>query len=271
MTEIFTGKTIEDAKAEAVAKFGVDESEILFEILEEPKKSLFGMKGIAKIQAEYIPSKMQIAINYIKNILVEMGVSATIVASENEGGAVLDLEGESVGSVIGRRGETLDALQYLASMVCNKGQGEYYRITVDSMGYREKRKQALEELAAKIAKNVIKSGYSAALEPMNPYERRIIHSTVSAIEGVSSRSVGEEPYRKVIISSTRKPRFEKNNRDNRDNRDRRGGNKNDFKGRKPKNTEGPRPLDLSTGFEKEYKKPLPEENIAAGLYGKIEF
>ena len=265
MTEIFTGKTIEEAKAEAAAKFGADESEISFEILEEPKKSLFGMKGIARVQAEYSPSKVQIAANYLKSILVEMGVSATIVVTEVEGGAVINLEGDSIGSVIGRRGETLDALQYLACMVCNRGDGEYYRITVDSMGYREKRKQTLEELAAKIARNVARSGHSAALEPMNPYERRIIHSTVSEIEGVTSRSVGEEPYRKVIIASTRKPerKFEKTN----NNR----GQKRDFKPRKPRNTDGPRPLDLSTGFEKDYKKPLPEENIAAGLYGKIEF
>lgn len=264
MTEIFTGKTIEEAKAEAVAKFGVEESEISFEILEEPKKSLFGMKGIAKIQAEYNPSKAQIAANYLKNILVAMGVSATIVVDEVENGAVINLEGESIGSVIGRRGETLDSLQYLACMVCNRGDGEYYRITVDSMGYREKRKQTLEELAAKISKNVMRSGHSAALEPMNPYERRIIHSTVSEINGVTSRSVGDEPYRKVIISSTRKPaRFEKNNH-------RSGGQKRDFKNKKPSNFDGPRPLDLSTGFEKEYKKPLPEENISAGLYGKIE-
>lgn len=269
MTEIFTGKTIEEAKAEAIAKFGADESEISFEILEEPKKSLFGMKGVARIQAEYEPTKIQIAANYLKSILVAMGVSATIVVTEVEGGAVINLEGESIGSVIGRRGETLDSLQYLACMVCNRGDGEYYRITVDSMGYREKRKQTLEELAAKISKNVMKSGHSAALEPMNPYERRIIHSTVSEIEGVTSRSVGEEPYRKVIISSTRKP---VNNNNARFDKNHRGGNqKRDFKPRKPRNFDGPRPLDLSTGFEKEYKKPLPEDDIAAGLYGKIEF
>lgn len=260
MTEIFSAKSLDDAKAMAAEYFGVDESEISFTILAEPKKSIFGMlRSEAKVQAEYTPpavplTKAEIAQNYVKSVLDKMGINSDSTIEESENGAVITFNGDNSGAVIGRHGETLDALQYLASMICNKGDKEYYRITLDSCGYRAKRKQALEELAAKISKSVIKSGRSTALEPMNPYERRIIHSAVSEIEGVSSRSVGEEPYRKVIISSTTK----RNDRP-----------KKDYKKKNKSFT--PRSLDLKTSFEKDYKKPKPEDNINAGLYGKIEF
>ena len=272
MTEIFSAKSLDEAKAMAADFFGVDESEIKFTILAEPKKSIFGMlRSEAKVEAEYTPdesadnsensdnsdnseplSKAEIAQNYVKSILDKMGIDSGSTIEETESGAIITFNGDNSGAVIGRRGETLDALQYLASMVCNKGdRSEYYRIT---LGYRAKRKQTLEELAVKISKSVIKSGRSTALEPMNPYERRIIHSAVSEIEGVSSHSVGEEPYRKVVISSTTK----RNDRP-----------KKDYK-KKNKNFT-PRSLDLKTSFEKDYKKPKPEDNINAGLYGKIEF
>jgi len=150
-------------------------------------------------------------------------------------------------------------------MIANKGDKEYFRITLDSCGYREKRRKTLEDLAARICKSVLRTGRSTTLEPMNPYERRIIHSAVSTVEGVTSRSIGEEPFRKVVISSTN-PRPERaerkggnRRRDNRDSRPRR------------RDGEGPRKLDLSTSFEKDYKRPKPEDDINAGLYGKIEF
>ena len=114
------------------------------------------------------------------------------------------------------------------------------------------------ELAKKISKSVLRTGRSTTLEPMNPYERRIIHSAVSEIEGVTSHSTGEEPYRKVIISSTNP----------RKSGERRGKNDRD---RRRRNPEGPRKLDLATSFEKDYKRPKPEDELNAGLYGKIEF
>ena len=123
------------------------------------------------------------------------------ILTENEDGAVIDITGDTTGAVIGRRGETLDAIQYLASMAANRSDKEYYRITLDSCGYREKRKAILEDLARKISKSVLRTGRTSTLEPMNPYERRIIHAAVSEIEGVTSKSIGEEPYRKVVISS----------------------------------------------------------------------
>lgn len=263
MKEIFTAKTKEEAIALAAEKFGTAAENLEIEIIEEPKKGLFGkLKGEAKISASYEPTKMDVAVSYIKKILKNMDIDGSVTAEETENGAMIEISGEDVGAIIGRRGETLDALQYLSSMVANRNDKEYYRITVDSCGYREKRKETLEELAVKIAKSVQKNGRTSALEPMNPYERRIIHSAVSTIEGVTSRSVGEEPYRKVIISSTTR-------RPEREDRPRRGGGRNGGERRPKRNPQGPRSLDLSTSFEKDYKKPKPEDSMKSELYGKI--
>lgn len=274
MNKIFIAKSIEEAKDLALKEFDVDCARISFEILEEPRRGLFGkIKGEAKVSASYEPTKADIAASYIKQVLTKMDINNSIKITEIDGGAQIDIEGDAGGTIIGRRGETLDAIQYLTSMVCNKNDKEYYRINVDSCGYREKRKETLEELAVKISKSVLKNGRTAALEPMNPYERRIIHSAVSTVEGVSSRSIGEEPYRKVVISSNvKKPDrpISSGPRRDTDNRE-----KKDFKPRTPReNIEGPRSLDFKTSFEKEYKKPVPkpkpEDSMKSALYGKIE-
>ncbi len=278
MKKEFTAKSIDEAKAMAVEAFGVDESRINFEIIEDAKKGLFGkIKSDAKISASYEAKKSELAADYIKGILSSMEIDNSLNISETEDGAVIEIMGDTTGAIIGRRGETLDAIQYLASMVANRGDKEYYRISVDSCGYREKRKGILEELAAKISKTVIRTGRTSSLEPMNPYERRIIHSTVAGIDGVTSKSIGEEPYRRVVISST-KPRPKRDSRDNRDNA---GGGKSNSGFKKNSNNtrrdrkDGeftPRSLDImKTSFEKEYKKPKPEDNMIEGdLYGKID-
>ncbi|MBR6924199.1 MAG: protein jag [Oscillospiraceae bacterium] len=305
MKNVFIGKTVEEAKMKAAEEFGVSVSEISFTVLEEPKKGLFGLiKGDARVEAVYdsaesvasepvftaaepvtetvsVPetteeavteapkaekkfdgSKAEAAVEYILNIFDKMGVKAEYTYEETEDGVIINLNSDDTSFIIGRRGENLDAIQYLASMFCNRIDDEYYRVVLDSNGYREKRKKTLEDLAKKIAKNVLRSGRSTVLEPMNPYERRIIHSMISEIEGVSSRSVGEEPYRKIIISSLVKK--ERRHGDKRGGKGggRRGGGRN-------RNFE-PKSLDLKTSFEKDYKKPKPEDDLKAGLYGKIE-
>ena len=284
MKQEFTGKTVEEAKELAVKTFGVEKDRLTFTVIEEPKKGLFGkIKAEAKISAEYEPTKAEAAGSYIKNIMSKMGIECEIKITEVDGGASIEIIGDTTGSVIGRRGETLDAIQYLASMAANRGDKEYYRICVDSCGYREKRKTILEELAVKISKTVIRTGRTSTLEPMNPYERRIIHSAVSAIEGVVSKSVGDEPYRKVVISSTspakdRPQRFDRNDgkKDFRaDGRKdfKKPGKRDDFKGRDRKQPDmTPRTFDsMKTSFEKDYKKPKPEDSLIQGnLYGKID-
>lgn len=269
MKQVFTAKTVDEAKGLAVAEFGAAMEKITFTVLEEPKKGLFGkLKGEAKVEAEYTPSKAEIAGEYIRGILKGMNIDADLVITETEDGAQIEITGDTTGAVIGRRGETLDAIQYLASMTANKSDREYYRINVDSCGYRDKRKAILEELALKISKTVLKTGRTSTLEPMNPYERRIIHSAISEIQGVSSRSIGEEPYRKVVISSDTPAK------DRRDRSDRkpRGGKKDFNKERKNNDEVSPRSMDmLKTSFEKDYKKPKPEDDMIQGeLYGKID-
>lgn len=262
MKEIFTAKSIEEAKALASEKFGVSEDKITFNVIEEPKKSLFGkVKSEAKVEAEYAETKADLSVKYIKNVLEAAGISnVTAEVNETENGAEIEIGGDDIESFIGKKGEALDSLQYLVSLACNKIDRDYYRISIDCNGFRERRKAQLEELAKKMASNVKKNGRTAALEPMNPYERRIIHAAVSEVEGVTSRSVGEEPYRKVLISSTEKKPF----RDKKDRNSRSNGRRNSSRNQKS--------FDITTSFEKEYKKPKPEDTMTgAGLYSKIEF
>lgn len=262
MKKIFTAATVEDARSQAVEEFQVSEEKITFNVIEEPKKGLFGkVKGEAKVEAEYVETKKDVAVKYIKNILTDMGFENISVEAEDiENGASIEINADGFEDVIGKKGDILDSLQYLSSLVCNRIDREYFKISTDSNGFRERRKVQLEELASKISAKVKKSGKSSALEPMNPYERRIIHSAVSEIEGVTSHSKGEEPYRKVIISSTTPRKF--NNK--------RGGGYNKRNGRN--NKFKPKALDISTSFEKDYKKPKPEDNMkGSGLYSKIEF
>lgn len=209
-------------------------------------------------------TKVKIAIDYITSVLKAMDINAEFSVYQNETGAIIDIKSNNNGTVIGRRGETLDSIQYLCSIIVNKGDKDYFRITIDCLNYRSKRKETLEQLAVKVAKSVIRSGRSQQLEPMNPYERRVIHSAISEIEGVSSRSVGEEPYRKIIISSLNP----KNNKKKNHHDDKKGNRKNERRSHEPFEAKA---IDLSTSFEKDYKKPKPEDSMEGGLYGKIEF
>lgn len=148
-----------------------------------------------------IDKKLEISQEYLKNIISAMGVEdVEFEIEKSDDGAVITLKGDNLGVIIGRRGETLDSLQYLVSLAANRIDSGYYRIAVDCGDFRSKRRQTLIELADKIAASVIKTGRSTTLEPMNPYERRIIHAVISEKDGVVSRSVGDEPYRKVVIS-----------------------------------------------------------------------
>ncbi len=155
------------------------------------------------VSAGEVDGKAKTAADYVRNVLAEMGVTAEISVAFTENGILLRLSGEGLGVIIGRRGETLDALQHLAGLVANRQEGDYMRVTIDSGNYREKREHTLEQLARKLSASAVRYGRPSTLEPMNPYERRIIHSTVSKIEGVSSSSIGEEPNRRVVITPDR--------------------------------------------------------------------
>lgn len=162
------------------------------------------------------------AVAYIRTVLSHLGCSEiTIKVAEKENAALIELDGEGLGTIIGHRGETLDAIQYLTGLAANNG-GGYYRVAINIGNYREKREEALIALAKRVSAQVLKTGKNRSLEPMNPYERRIIHTTVQGIEGVASNSFGEGAARRVVISleggDPRPPKREGSRRGSRSNR-----------------------------------------------------
>ena len=212
----------------------------------EPQKSSVEEDFKDAVDASEIPAdtKAGKAINYIKTVLVGLGIeNVSIKAAVKDDGAFIVLDGEGLGAVIGHRGETLDALQYLSNLAANNG-GGYYKISVNIGDYRQKREQTLTSLAKRISGQVIRTGRSRRLEPMNPYERRIIHTAVQEIKGVTSASIGEGSGRRVVISPEggEAPRS-------------RGG-RND-RGRKPSSTVATAPT----------REPKKDSDIP--LYGKI--
>ena len=199
---IATGDTVELAREAACKELGVESYDAEFEILEMPTKKTFGLFGgsPAKVRVFIQSSPADAAAEYLKTILGHLGLIAVdINITEEENGALLSLSGDDIGFIIGHRGETLDALQYLTGLVANHIDNSYYRITLDIGNYREKRKETLEVLGKKIAAKAIKTGRNSSLEPMNPYERRIIHTAVQTVEGAKSWSEGEDLNRHVVI------------------------------------------------------------------------
>lgn len=197
-----TGDTIDEALAEACKELGVDPEKAEYEVVQEPAKKRLGLFGgnPAKVRAYVNVSPAEKAVEYLKDVLSCMGLNNIEFEIKEEGEtAEINLKGEDVGFIIGRRGETLDALQYLAGLVANHVDNKYFRITINTGNYREKREVTLEKLGKKLAFKVVKTGKSVNLEPMNPYERRIIHSALQNDRFVVTKSEGEEPYRKVVI------------------------------------------------------------------------
>jgi spoIIIJ-associated protein len=199
---IATGDTVEIAREAACRELGVETYDAEFEILEMPTKKTFGLFGgsPARVRVFLRTNPSDAAAEYLKNILRNMGLSSVkIDVTEEENGALISLTGDDIGFIIGHRGETLDALQYLTGLVANHIDNSYYRVTLDIGNYREKRKETLEILGKKMAVKAVKTGRNASLEPMNPYERRIIHTAVQEVEGAKSWSEGEDMNRHVVI------------------------------------------------------------------------
>ena len=148
-------------------------------------------------------AKVKAAVDYLREVIALMGVENVTFSAVQKGEAtIIRLDGEKLGALIGRRGETMESLSYLASLVANRLEGDYIKLGLDVAGYRDKRESDLTALAQRIGAKVRKTGRSFAMEPMNPYERRIIHSAISKMEGVRSESKGEGRDRRVVIYST---------------------------------------------------------------------
>ena len=157
------------------------------------------VKVLGERPEDLVEQEEHVAKTFLQDVAKEMGLKVNVKVSSNKDNVYVDIDGEDSGTIIGKRGSTLDALQYLTSLVVNKDQNNYIRVVIDAENYREKREKTLEKLAFRLADKALRSGRSVRLEPMNPYERKVIHTALQQRKGVTTRSEGEEPYRRVII------------------------------------------------------------------------
>lgn len=195
-----SGKSVEEALRLALIDLEVTRDQVEIEILEEGSKGFLGLGAKeTRIKVSKKNISTDVAQNFLGQMLKEMHINADIECEQVEETLNINMIGEDMAILIGKRGQTLDSLQYLVSLVVNKDRESYLRVILDTENYRAKRKETLESLADKLALKVKKSRKNVILEPMNPYERRIIHSTLQNNPNVSTKSEGDEPYRKVVI------------------------------------------------------------------------
>lgn len=260
---IAIGATVEEAKEKACKELGVEtyDDRIEFEIIEMQAKKVLGLFGgrPAKVKVTLKASPEEEAANFVREIIKHMGLENITLTSKVEDNAItLDIEGEDVGFIIGRRGETLDALQYLACLAANRIDQSYARVVINTGDYREKREKTLESLGRRLAIKAAKTGRKTPLEPMNPYERRIIHTAVQKVNGATSWSEGESVNRHVVIGPDPK------NKQNYQNKGRGGrkGYSNSRRGGGNYNKNAKPPVNPD-------RKPL-NEGEGMGLYGRID-
>ena len=198
----FKAKTVEEALMNASIELGVASDELDYEVIDKGSSGFLGIgaKPVV-IKAKKKDTFLDEIQTYLDNLFKAMDVESTITIDYNkeEGVMNIDVAGPDMGILIGKRGQTLDALQYLISLFVNKKSESYIRVKLDTENYRQRRKDTLENLAKNIAFRVKRSRRSFTLEPMNPYERRIIHSALQNDNYVATKSEGEEPYRKVVV------------------------------------------------------------------------
>ena len=201
---VFSGKTEEEAIAAALAETGLERDEVSVEIVERAKAGFLGIgasPAVIKISFEQKDSIEDKTEDFLKGLLEKMGTQAGIEIKRRENGALdVSLVGNHMGFIIGRRGETLDAIQHLTNYAVNRGSENRVHINVDAENYRSKREESLVRLAEKMASKVMKYRRSMALEPMNSYERHVIHTALQEFEGVTTASTGTEPNRRVVVT-----------------------------------------------------------------------
>ena len=197
-----TGKTVQEAVSLALAELNTEKDRVEIEIIEEGSKGIFGILGnkLARVRVTLRETAADVAKAFLLEIISKMKLDVDLDIQEEDDQILIKIQGKDSGIIIGRRGETLDSLQYLASLVVNKSSEDYKRITIDIENYRQKREETLIKLAERLADRVVKYRRSVTLEPMNPYERRIIHSSLQNNRSVKTYSVGDDPNRKVVIA-----------------------------------------------------------------------
>ncbi len=207
MTEVKSievkGKTLDEAIFTGLTQLGLGIDQVEYEIIKENTKGIFGIGRSVTIRMSEKQTLTGDAEQFLNGLFKLMGTPAKAEVDETEDAINIELTGDSTGMLIGRRGETLDALQYLTGLVVNKGREDYKRVAIDTENYRKKREETLVKLAKRIAGKVARTGKKVVLEPMNPYERRILHATLQSDPKVETISEGEEPYRRVVIRKKR--------------------------------------------------------------------
>ena len=202
----YTGKTEEEAIAGALEELNMTRDEVTVEILERAKAGFFGIGSVpAKVRVSYeLPeTRAEKLETFLKGLFEHMDVEAGMTIEETERGISVNFEGENIGALIGHRGETLDAIQHLANYTINKNCDERVRICIDAENYRAKREESLRRLAEKVAGKVKKYRRNITLEPMNAYERHVIHASLQDVSGVTTYSTGTEPNRRVVVALER--------------------------------------------------------------------
>ena len=203
----FTGKTVDDALTNALVEFGVTSDQIDYDVLEKGSSGFLGFNiKPAKIKARKKYTVADHIKNFLSQVFAAMGLEVEILinaSAEEENVYDVELKGAEMGVLIGKRGQTLDSLQYLTNLAINKHSDTYTRVKLDTEDYRKRRKDTLENLAKNIAYKVKRTKKAVSLEPMNPFERRVIHSALQNDRYVSTHSEGDEPYRHVVITLNR--------------------------------------------------------------------
>lgn len=202
----FSAKTLEDAVTEAKISLEATSENLEYEVIEKGSSGFLGIGSRpAKIRARKLLNARERAEEFLCKVFDAMQINVNVNIEENQEEKTMniDLSGDDMGILIGKRGQTLDSLQYLVSLVVNKNEEDYIRVKVDTENYRQRRKDTLENLAKNISFKVRKSGRTVTLEPMNPYERRVIHSALQNDRYVITHSEGEDPFRHVVVSLKR--------------------------------------------------------------------
>ena len=198
-----SAKTVEEALTEASISLGIPSSEIDYVVVDKGSTGFLGIGSKnAVIKARKKFSVEENVKEFLKSVFhaMDMAVEIIVKVDENEKLIDVELQGEDMGILIGKRGQTLDSLQYLTNLAVNKHSDNYYKVKVDTEDYRKRRKETLENLAKNIAYKVKRTKRSVSLEPMNPFERRVIHSALQNDKFVVTHSEGEEPYRHVVVT-----------------------------------------------------------------------
>ena len=303
----FTGKNVEEALQNALSQLNVSLDQIEYEVIEKESSGFLGLLGgkpakivvkqkesvttantesTVSIVSTVAPSETAavksdkdlcaIASKFLSDVLTAMDVKTDIKAEMTENGdeICIDLSGNDMGILIGKRGATLDSLQYLVSLVVNKESDSYIKVKIDTENYRERRKETLENLARNIASKVKKTRHSVSLEPMNPYERRIIHSCLQGDAYVETHSEGEDPFRKVVITLKKGVRLPDNNRQRFHGGRKPYGNSNNKKkissSREFHKKYGADTKDYSTDYKKDYAEYLESKAAAKAAAEKKE-